>query len=59
MLQSKFKKQPTRTDLAEAWKMIRDQQQIMKLLNDTTHRQDRVLGNVLMAYPRCEELWIN
>jgi hypothetical protein len=59
MQQSRFKKQPTRADLAAAWKIIRDQERIIKLLTDKTHRQDRVLGTVLMAYPRFEELRIN
>jgi hypothetical protein len=59
MKQSKFKKQPTRDDLAAAWKTIRDQEQIIKLLTEKISRQDRVMGNVLMAYPRFEELRIN
>ena len=59
MKQSRFKKQPTRNDLAETWKMIRDQEQIIKLLTEKISRQDRVLGDVLMAYPRVEELRIN
>ena len=59
MHQSRFKKQPTRADLAAARKMIRDQERIIKLLSEKTRRQDRVLGNVLMTYPRFEELRIN
>jgi hypothetical protein len=59
MKQSKFKKQPTRDDLATAWKMIRDQAQIIKLLTERLRCQDQVLGTVLMAYPRLEELGIN
>jgi hypothetical protein len=59
MQESRFKKQPTRADLAAAWKMIRDQERIIKLLTEKTHRHDRVLGNVLMTYPRFEELRIN
>jgi hypothetical protein len=59
MQESRFKKQPSRADLAAAWKMIRDQERIIKLLTEKTYRQDRVLGNVLMTYPRFEELRIN
>jgi hypothetical protein len=59
MKPSGFKKQPTRADLAAAWKTIRDQERIIKLLTEKTGRQDRVLGTVLMAYPRFEELRIN
>jgi hypothetical protein len=59
MKQSKFKKQPTRDDLAAAWKMIRDQSQVIKLLTERLGCQDQVLGTVLMAYPRLEELRIN
>ena len=59
MKQSKFKKQPTRDDLAAAWKMIRDQSQMIKLLTERQRRQERVLGSILMAYPRFEELRIN
>ena len=50
------KRQPTRDDLAAAWKTIRDQSQIVKLQSETIRRQEKVLGNVLMAYPRLEEL---
>jgi hypothetical protein len=53
------KKQPTRDDLAAAWKTIRDQTQIIKLQAEAIRRQDQVLGNVLMAYPRFEELRVN
>jgi hypothetical protein len=59
MKQSKFKTGPTRDDLATAWKTIRDQSRIIKLLADKIRRQDQVLGNVLMAYPRLEELRVN
>ena len=59
MKQSKFKTRPTRDDLATAWKIIRDQSRIIKLLADKIRRQDQVLGNVLMAYPRLEELRVN
>jgi hypothetical protein len=59
MKQSKSKKQPTRDDLAAAWKMIRDQSQIIKLLTERLRRQEQVLGSVLMAYPRFEELRVN
>ena len=59
MKQSRCKKQPTRDDLAAGWKMIRDQTQIIKLLQERLRCQDQVLGTVLMAYPRLEELRIN
>jgi hypothetical protein len=54
-----LKKQPTRDDLAAAWKTIRDQTQIIKLQAQAIRRQDQVLGDVLMAYPRFEELRVN
>jgi hypothetical protein len=54
----KSKKQPTREDLA-AFRTIRDQYQIIKLQAQTICRQEKMLGNVLMAYPRVEELRIN
>jgi hypothetical protein len=50
------KRQLTHDDLAAAWKTIRDQSQIVKLQSETIRRQEKVLGNVLMAYPRLEEL---
>jgi hypothetical protein len=50
MKQPRCKMQPTRDDLSTAWKMIRDQ---------TLRRQERVLGSILMAYPRFEELRVN
>jgi hypothetical protein len=53
------KKQPTREDLAAAFRTIRDQYQIIKLQAQTIYRQEKVLGNVLMVYPRLEELRIN
>jgi len=59
MNQSRVKKQPTRDDLAATWRTIRDQSRIIKLLTETIRRQDKVLGNVLMAYPRLEELRVN
>ena len=59
MEQSKFKKQPTRDDLATVWKMIRDQAQIIKLLTERLRRQERVLGSILMAYPRFEEVRVS
>jgi hypothetical protein len=59
MKQSKFKTRPTRDDLATAWKIIRDQSRIIRLLADKIRRQDQVLGNVLMAYRRLEELRVN
>lgn len=54
MKQPRCKKQPTRDDLATAWKMIRDQTQIIKLLTERLRRQERVLGSILMVYPRLE-----
>lgn len=59
MQKSRFKKQPTRAELAAAWKMIRNQERIIKLITEKNRRQDRALGNVLMTYPRLEELRIN
>jgi hypothetical protein len=53
------KKQPTREELAAAFRTIRDQYQIIKLQAQTIYRQEKVLGNVLMVYPRLEELRIN
>lgn len=53
------KKQPTREDLAAAFRTIRNQYQIIKLQSQMIYRQEKVLGNVLMAYPRLEELRIN
>jgi hypothetical protein len=55
----KSKKQPTREDLAAAFRTIRDQYQIIKLQAQTICRQEKMLGNVLMAYPRVEELRIS
>jgi hypothetical protein len=55
----KCKKRPTRDDLAAAFRTIPDQYQIIKLLTERLRRQDQVLGTVLMAYPRLEELRIN
>jgi hypothetical protein len=59
MNQSQVKKRPTRDDLAATWRTIRDQSRIIILLTETIRRQDKVLGNVLMAYPRLEELRVN
>jgi hypothetical protein len=59
MKQPRCKKQPTRDDLATAWKMIRDQTQVIKLLTERLRRQERVLGSILMVYPRFEELRVN
>ena len=53
------KKQPTRDDLAAAWKTIRDQSQIIKLQAEKIRRLERVMGHVLLAYPRLEELRVN
>jgi hypothetical protein len=55
----KAKEQPTREDLAAAFRTIRDQYQIIKLQAQTIYGQEEVLGNVLMAYPGLEELRIN
>ena len=41
MKQSKFKKQPTRDDLATAWKTIRDQSRIIRLLAERVRCQIR------------------
>jgi hypothetical protein len=59
MKQPRCKKQPTRDDLATAWKMVRDQTEIIKLLTERLRRQERVLGSILMVYPRFEELRVN
>ena len=53
------KKQPSRDDLAAAFKTIRDQYQIIKLQGDTIRRQEQLLGTVLLTYPRLEELRVN
>jgi hypothetical protein len=53
------KKQPTREDLAAAFRTIRDQYQIIKLQAERIRCQEKVLGNVLMTYPRLEELRVN
>lgn len=53
------KKQPTRDDLAAAWMTIRDQYQIMKLQAEKIRRLEQVMGHVLLAYPRLEELRVN
>jgi hypothetical protein len=55
----KFKRQPTRDDLASAWKTIRDQSQIIKLQAVTIRRLEQVMRNVLLAYPRLEELRVH
>jgi hypothetical protein len=59
MKQPRCKKQPTRDDLAAGWRIIRDQSQIIKLLTEGLRRQERVLGSILMAYPRFEEVRVN
>ena len=59
MKQSKFKKQPTRDDLAAVLKTIRDQSQIIKLQAETIRGLQGVMGNVLLTYPRREELRVN
>ena len=53
------KKQPSRDDYAAAWRMIRDQSQIIKLQAETIRRQEKTIGTVLMTYPRLEELRVN
>jgi hypothetical protein len=55
----KSKKQPTREDLAAAFRTIRDQYQIIKLQAERIRIQEKVLGNVLMTYPLLEELRVN
>jgi hypothetical protein len=59
MKQSKSKRQPTRGDLAAAWKIIRDQFQIIRLQAERIQRQRKLLASVLMTYPRLDELRIN
>jgi hypothetical protein len=49
MKQSKFKKQPSRDDLAAALRTIRDQTQ--KLQAETIRRLEGVMGNVSLTYP--------
>ena len=44
MKQSKSKKQPTRDDLAAAWKIIRDQSQIIRLQAERIHCQKELLA---------------
>jgi hypothetical protein len=53
------KRQPTRDDLAAAWKTIRDQSQIIKLQAEKLRRLERAMGDVLLAYPRFEEFRVN
>jgi hypothetical protein len=53
------KKQPSLDDLAAAFKMIRDQYQIIKLQGNTIRRQEQLLVTVLLTYPRLEELRVN
>jgi hypothetical protein len=59
MKQSKFKKQPTRDDLAAALNTIRDQFQIINLQAKKIRYLELVMGHVLLAYPRLEELRVN
>lgn len=59
MKQSKFKKQPTRDDLAVALITIRGQAQIIKRQAETIRHLQGVMGNVLLTYPRLEELRVN
>jgi hypothetical protein len=59
MKQLIWQEQPTRDDFGATWKMIRDQSQINKLLTKRLQRKERVLGSILMAYPRFEELRVN
>jgi hypothetical protein len=59
MKKSRFKKQPTRDNLAATWKVIRDQERIIKLMTERIRLRDRAMGNVLMAYPKFQELWVN
>jgi hypothetical protein len=53
------KKQPTRDDLAAAWKTIRDQSQIISLQAEKIRRLEQAMGDVLRAYPRLEEFRVN
>jgi hypothetical protein len=59
MKQCTFKKQPTRDDLAAALKTIRDQSQIINLQAKKIRYLELVMGHVLLAYPRLEELRVN
>ena len=59
MKKSKCKDRPTRDDLAAARKVIRQQERIIEFLTEKNRHQDRAMGNVLMTYPRLEELRIN
>ena len=55
-MQREAKNQPTRDDLAAMWKTIRDQSQIIKMQADKIRTLERVIGRVLLNYPRNEEL---
>jgi hypothetical protein len=55
MKQPKPKKQPTRDDLASAWKTIRDQSQIIGLQADTIRGQNRLPGPICKADRRLPE----
>ncbi|HXM24027.1 MAG TPA: hypothetical protein VN948_22410 [Terriglobales bacterium] len=55
MKQPKPKKQPTRDDLASAWKTIRDQFQIIGLQADAIRHQDRLPETIYKADKRLPE----
>ncbi len=53
------KKQPTRDDLAAVLITVRGQAQIIKLQNEKIRRLELTMGQVLLIYPRFEELRVN
>lgn len=53
------KRQPTRDDLAASLKTIRDQSQIINWQAKKIWHLEQVMGHVLLAYPRLEELRVN
>jgi hypothetical protein len=58
MMQARFKRRPTRNDLAAAWKIIRDQSQIIKLQAGRINWQKVLLASLMTIYPKLEELKI-
>ena len=53
------KKQPSRNDLAAALITIRGQAQIIKLQAEKIRHLEQTMGQVLLVYPRLEELRVN
>ena len=53
------KKQPTRDDLAAVLITVRGQAKIIKLQNEKIRRLELTMGQVLLIYPRFEELRVN